>query len=370
MSDVRAAAGTRAFTVASFFAGGGGSSIGYSLAGGRVIFANEFDPAAATMYRANFPDTLVDERDIRAITETPGAVEEMLAALGLKPGQLHILDGSFPCNQFSTVGPGVSQLGGSATLLFNFVKVVGHWQPEVVIGENVPAFAGEKKRPILDAGMDALRFAPGSGDRLYFANYAVLSASDFGVPQRRRRLFLVAIRVDVAEGIGICSDDEVLSVFPVPTHAPISVRSALGGLQPMHGDIYPYTRSMLTTAMGRVARQLPLDPARPIFPRSVGLPRGRWFSMVRAAWDAPSPTLTALGSGPNGVSGVLHPALQRKFVVPEQMRLHGLPDDFRFTGTVADASTRMGNMVAPLQMKALAESVFERVLRPYRDKAR
>jgi DNA (cytosine-5)-methyltransferase 1 len=77
--------------------------------------------------------------------------------------------------------------------------------------------------------------------------------------------------------------------------------------------------------------------------------------------------LTALGSQPNGISGLIHPDFDRKFTIPEQMRLNGMPRDFRFMSTTSHAAERMGLMVPPLLMKAVAQSVHDRVLRPYRD---
>ena len=88
------------FKVVSTFAGCGGSSLGYRMAGFRVLWANEFVDAARDVYALNArPGTIIDGRDIRNVTP-----EEILAATGLKVGELDLLDGSPPCASFSTAG--------------------------------------------------------------------------------------------------------------------------------------------------------------------------------------------------------------------------------------------------------------------------
>lgn len=85
--------------VVSFFSGCGGSSLGYKMAGFRVLWANEFIPAAQEVYRLNHPLTLLDTRDIRQIQP-----QEVLDAIGLSAGDLDLMDGSPPCASFSTAG--------------------------------------------------------------------------------------------------------------------------------------------------------------------------------------------------------------------------------------------------------------------------
>src|SRR3954468_19918276 len=87
------------FTVASTFSGCGGSSLGYKMAGFRVLWANEFIPAAQDTYRANHPSTLLDTRDIRIVQP-----EDLLEAIGMRAGELDLFDGSPPCASFSTAG--------------------------------------------------------------------------------------------------------------------------------------------------------------------------------------------------------------------------------------------------------------------------
>jgi DNA-cytosine methyltransferase len=377
MKDVRDASAQAKFIVASMFANIGGSSIGYRLAGGLVVLANEFAAEAARTYSANFPDTVVDTRDILDIVDIPAAIEGFLAKAGLKRGDLDILDGSSPCTEFSTAGAGVSYNGGTASLIFHFCHMARTVLPKVVIGENVSALAKwEKYQPILHAALDTLRFAGNPSRRLYYVNFKVLLAADYGVPQVRERVFYIAIRKDVAEALGIRSDAGIEKLFPVATHPDptthVNIRAALAGLQQTESEIRPWLRAALVNKVGNIIRQLPREPAKPTKPKHVGLGTKTWFTLTRCSWDHPVPTLTAMGQQPNGLSGAIHPAEDRKFTVKEQMRLHGMPDDFQFPFPVTDAqaSDRMGNMVPPLLMKAIAESIYKKVLQPYAESQR
>jgi DNA (cytosine-5)-methyltransferase 1 len=99
INDVLKAEKQNNFTVISTFAGGGGSSIGYKLAGGHVLAVVEIDPNAQETYRTNFPHTKIIPDDIR---EVQG--KTLLNQLGLEVGELDILDGSPPCSSFSMAG--------------------------------------------------------------------------------------------------------------------------------------------------------------------------------------------------------------------------------------------------------------------------
>jgi DNA (cytosine-5)-methyltransferase 1 len=74
------------------------------------------------------------------------------------------------------------------------------------------------------------------------------------------------------------------------------------------------------------------------------------------------------GQRPDGMTGAIHPEHDRKFTLPELRRLTGLPDDFILTGTFGQASERICRMVPPLLTKAIAESVYEKILKPYKEK--
>ena len=363
------------FTAVSTFAGGGGSSTGYRLAGGKVLLVNEFVPEAARTYGINFPYSLVDERDIREITASDRVGLRLLELVGMKPGDLDVLDGSPPCSEFSTAGRGIGDQdvlrpysdvmqSNIASLPFDLVDLAIRAKPKTFICENVPAFATRGKE-IFDRVLRALRFADG---RTYYANWQVLTASDFGVPQKRKRLFIVGVRKDVGDLIGIDTDEAVAGIFPGSTEVDVTIASAFKGLVQRHDDVWPWTNSAMAPSLAKLIRLLPKNPPKPtrlahIFPDIKSN-----YTLTRCSWDRPAPTMVVTGQRPDGRTGCIHPEFDRKFTLPELRRLTGLPDDFILSGTFGQAAERICRMVPPLLTKAIAESVYAKVLLPYKEK--
>ena len=279
MIDVAVAAAQNKFTVISAFAGGGGSCTGYALAGGKLLRAIEFVEEAARTYRANFPECVIDKRDIRKISASDQTVAAFLASADLECGELDVLDGSPPCCEFSTAGRGIGdqdrlraysdvKQNNIASLCFDLVDLVIRAKPKVFICENVPAFAS-RGREVFDRFLRALRFPDG---RAYYADYRVLSASDFGVAQKRQRLFVIGVRKDVGDLVGIDGDELVKSVFPVPTRVGITVRAAFDSLVQGPDDVWPWTRSAMIGSPKADQPRITKSPIRES-PSSIFLPK-------------------------------------------------------------------------------------------------
>ena len=162
MKDVMDASAQNKFNVISLFAGGGGSSTGYRLAGGNVLCVNEFVEAARDTYRENYPYTKILSSDIKQLTG-----QDFLDATALEAGELDILDGSPPCSAFSVAGKLSHSTAGKHSdgwgqtknysdgkmveniedLFFEFLRVAKEIQPKVIIGENVAGLTvGEAKQ--------------------------------------------------------------------------------------------------------------------------------------------------------------------------------------------------------------------------------
>lgn len=369
-TDVRAKASGKLFTVVSTFAGGGGSSLGYQCAGGEVRAAVEFGPNPVLTYRRNNPNATVVQRNIREILAETDGVETLLASANLKPRELDILDSSPPCTEFSIAGRGIGDQSRTkihsgvkqtdvASLPFAYSEFLHRSQAKVSVMENVEGLVIVTPGLLQDI-LEALRF--NNGARAYFVNWKVLSASDYGVPQKRRRVILISVRKDVGDAVGIDSDTAVLRLFPLPTTGLVSIRSALNGLCQTENDLRPYLRSIMLSPIPRLLRQLPQCP-----PKLIRLKNATTnYSLVRCSWDLPAPTLVITGQKPDRLCGAIHPQEDRKFTVPELKRLFGLPDDFILTGTVQQAVECICNMVPPFLTTAVADRIYLRVLRPFR----
>jgi site-specific DNA-cytosine methylase len=187
------------------------------------------------------------------------------------------------------------------------------------------------------------------------------------VPQDRRRLFFIGVRADIARAVGIDDDADVLSLFPEPSDFAVSIRSALADLRQGDAEIDPWCRAAMTGSISRVLSHFPPNPRKRLKLKDVGFTGDGRFSMEKCAWDFPAPTLAVTGQGPNGLSGAIHPEVNRKFTIPELKRLFGLPDDYALTGTLAQAAERVCRMVPPRVMQAIAKRIYERVLRVITD---
>lgn len=373
VQDVKNSSARELFTVVSTFAGGGGSSTGYRLAGGKVIAINEFVEEAIKTYSTNFPDTKIVPGDIKALTGL-----DLLKVAGLKPGELDILDGSPPCSAFSVAGKREKgwnkeksysdgmKVENIEDLFLEFIRIAQEIQPKVIIAENVKGITmGEATKKLNEFINEFSNIKPG-----YHVTYEVMSAADYGTPQGRERTFFVCIRHDVADKVGIHMFNANQTVFPRPlTPEHISISEAFENLVNNPEEEKMLEDYVQNCWQKKWVEMLPFNPTKhtkPSMPefRDVN-PKASLFNMIRPAPHLPSPTVTQAGQK-RGVSGVLHYAKNRKLTVPELKRVMGLPDDYQLTGSFDQQAERIGRMVAPKMMAALAGNIYENVLKPYK----
>ena len=415
------------FNVVSTFAGGGGSSTGYRMAGFRVLWASEFIDAARETYLANArPGTVVDGRDIRDVQAS-----DILFETGLGVGDLDVFDGSPPCASFSTAGKREKAWGAvkkysdkeqrADDLFFEYARLVDGLQPKVFVAENVSGLVkGTAKGYFLEI-LAALK-AAGPG---YRVSARLLDAQWLGVPQARQRLIFVGVRSDLG----------IDPAHPKPLPYRYSIRDALpwikrathdtGGSYGGAGDITDRPAPTITAGPKAAdgggprnhfkvedagsghrrideggARRLSVDPTYPaptVMAGGIGNvnahqyfveaeadisrfaignewdkigPGGqseRYFQLVRPDQDGPCPTVTAAG-GCGSIAAVTHPTEKRKFSIAELRRICGFPDDFELTGTYAQQWERMGRAVPPVMMGSIAATIRDEILIPLRER--
>jgi DNA (cytosine-5)-methyltransferase 1 len=351
MDDVRFASCQELFKVVSLFAGGGGSSTGYRLAGAKVLGINEFIPAAQDAYHVNYPDTVIFKQDVRKLT---GA--EIMAALGLKQGELDVLDGSPPCASFSTAGLREKGWGREKKysdskqrtddLFFEFARILKELQPRAFICENVKGITIGAAKYMLGSSQIDLFAEENETDTIYGAlteagyqiRVKVLNAKNFGVPQSRDRAIIIGVRNDIKKPIS----------FPVDRLEPVSVGEAFK-------DLLFTEKDQRETDIRKYA----------IYPQSLLLKAGeqseKYFSLVKLDPEKPSPTFTAT-AGSIGAASVIH-WNDRKVSVAEAIRICGFPDDYYLGEKYQEKIERLGRAVPPLMMKGVAEWVYETILR-------
>lgn len=295
------------FTYGSTFAGCGGSSLGYKLAGGHGLFAVEFDDNAVETYALNFPDTPIVHRDICTVT-----AEELLALAKIGVGDLDILDGSPPCQGFSTAGK--RQIDDPRNSLFReYVRLIEGLQPKVFVMENVSGMVKGKMRLVFRTIMETLK-ATG-----YMVRCQLLNAMYYNVPQSRERLIWIGVRPDL--GIG--------PSFPKAQMAPI--------------------------------------PLRAVVPSSSSIANSSFREVWRSSGE---PSATICKSGPGKQSGIIRIAEgterfeQRPMTIAEVQLVASFPPGFRFVGSYAEQWARIGNSVPPNFARAIAEHIRDTILVP------
>lgn len=309
------------FNAVSTFSGCGGSSLGYKMAGFKMLWANEFIPAAQDTYRLNHPDTILDTRDIRTVS---GA--SLLEAIGLGVGDIDLFDGSPPCASFSTAGKREKGWGEvkaysdtkqrTDDLFYEYARLINDTQPKVFVAENV---SGLVKGTAKGYFLDILKALKACG---YEVGAKLLDAQWLGVPQMRQRVIFVGVRNDLAVRYG------VRPVWPKPLPYFYSVRDAL--------------------------------------PNIKAFDLGGGFGKVIYKLSDQSP-YQALGDGPssgNGLATKVYDAhgQKRVFTIAELKRIGGFPDDFQLTGTFAQQWERIGRAVPPVMMSHIAATIRDEIL--------
>ena len=329
--------GNHKFEVVSTFAGGGGSSTGYRMAGGKVLAVNEFIPEAINTYKANWPSTTILPGDVRDLT-----ADAILEAIGRDKGQLDIFDGSPPCSAFSTAGSRAKGWGKVKSysdtkqakvedLFFEYTRLLDGIQPKVFIAENVAGLAKGVAKGYLN---DIIRGLRSCG---YEVACKILDAQWLGVPQRRARAIFVGVRRD------LWRPEYKDRLHPAPLQQRITLGDAFHGLSLSDQDKIETDLSRF--ANGRLLKEVPIGRTHP-----------KRFDLCKCSPNDVSYCLTAT-TGSVGAANPYHWD-NRAFTVAECKRIMSVPDDYILTGSYKQKVERLGRMVAPLMMKAVAENIL------------
>jgi len=318
-------------TAIDLFAGCGGLTQGLKDVGFRVIAGVEISDLARETYNLNHPEVKLFE-DIRKINTL-----SMKRKLHIRKGELDLLAGCPPCQGFTTLRTlnGNREVADARNdLVLEFVRFVRDFLPRAVMFENVPRLRLDPRFRALLIDLDRLD---------YQYDFDVLDAAGFGVPQRRRRLILVASR-------------KGKPALVRQTEERSTVRDRIGKLKKAgaSGDVlHDLPERRTAKVQDRIARIPKNGGSRLALPQDEQLPchqRCAGFKDVygRMAWDAVAPTIT--GGCVNPSKGrFLHPDENRSITLREAALLQGFPRDYRFSlrrGKYAVASM-IGNALPP-----------------------
>lgn len=339
--------------VYDYFSGCGGTSAGLRKAGMKPILAVDIDGQALQTYKVNFKEAVALEADIRELSTRD--LEPLLDRDRKNPV---LFSACAPCQPFSKQNRRKRATDERATLLTELVRLVERFRPDLLFVENVPGIQNGKGA--LDGPFEELKKAL---DRLgYFHSSRIVNAREFGVPQNRVRLILVASVFGPVE-------------VPAATHGiegkPLrTVRDAIGHLPPLSAGkrddsvANHYACTLSPMNLERI-RALPEGGRRTDWDEWLKLGchaelKGYTDTYGRMSWDRPAPALTtrciSLSNGRYG-----HPEQDRAISIREASSLQSFEEDFVFVGSVNGMARQIGNAVPPELAFACGQALTENV---------
>jgi DNA (cytosine-5)-methyltransferase 1 len=255
----------------------------------------------------------------------------------IKPGELDILDGSPPCQGFSTAGK--RNFNDSRNSLFKeYCRLLRDLQPKVFVFENVSGLIKGYMKQIYLEIIKELR------DCGYKCKGQVLNAMYYNVPQSRERVIIIGVRDDLG----------IEPSHPKPMSKPIILKEVINDLKGNR----PEDR-LLPDILVKIAKKQPdkWDTDEKIYKNIKGNLGGS-ISLKWAGWERICQTIV---KSEISITGVVHPDRERYLSLPEIKRIASFPDDFKFLNR-EDGFKRIGNSVPPLFMKAIAEHIRINIL--------
>lgn len=342
------------------FSGAGGMSIGAEMAGITVKYAVELDRYAAQTFSNNHKKTTLFNQDIRNINS--------LCFKGLDNAQPKIIFGGPPCQGFSTSNQKNRDLNNPNNWLYKeYIRIVEDVMPDWIVFENVKGLIETENGYFLEAVLKGFKSLG------YTTNHFVLNSADFGVPQKRNRLFIVAS----------LHGHEISKPTPLNSKH-ITVKEAIEDLPEIENgnkeDTIAYSKAPLSKFSNLMrgktelcSNNLVTYNAPHILERYDHIPQGgNWESIPKRLMENyadSSRCHTGIyrrlkENEPSVVIGnyrknmLVHPWKNRGLSVREAARLQSIPDKFKFFGSIGYQQQQVGNLVPPL----LAKAVFSQIL--------
>jgi len=341
------------------FSGAGGMSVGAIASGIDIRYAVEMDRHAADTFRLNHNYTELFNADIRKVEGSSFALDR---------NEPVVIFGGPPCQGFSTSNQKNRDLNNESNWLYReYLRLVGEVKPDWVVFENVKGLLETESGFFLDAVLDGFKKLG------YKTSHFILNSADYGVPQKRNRLFVVASLHGV----------EVSAPAPTVTK-PVTVGDALkdlpeleNGDAPDHKEYADDARSRyadsLRRGLGSCFSNLVTNNAPHIVERYKHIPQGGNWEDIPKELMGNYTDISRCHTGiyrrlkedePSVVIGnfrknmLIHPWKHRGLSVREAARLQSFPDDFRFSGSIGFQQQQVGNAVPPL----LAKVVFRQII--------
>ena len=345
-------------TVIDLFAGVGGLSLGFEQQGFQVVLANEYDKSIASAYKENHPATKMIVGDITSLN--------LSDTFGGFSGKVDVVIGGPPCQGFSQKGQRKTIHDERNFLFKYYVAVVELVKPKYFVMENVPNLL------TAEGGYFFKEIEELFNKMGYSLEHGVLNASDYGVPQNRRRAVIIGKLSGTAPKL------------PKPQSSKVTVWDAISDLAFLESgegtdkqeyrnapesDYERLLRGGSTTLYNHIVTKhsplalerlamIPPNAGKEVLPKkhlTKSIYSGTWTRMRK---DEISVTITTRFDTPSS-GKFTHPFLDRAITVREAARIQSFPDDFRFVGNKGSQMKQVGNAVPPLLAAAIAKVIMD-----------
>lgn len=303
------------------FAGCGGLSAGLVKAGWTPVMLVDNDKNCVRTLRANHPDTLVEEKDVTQLSLH-------------EHNDIDLLAGGIPCQAWSQAGKRKGLDDKRGNLFHDFIRLLDECEPKMFLVENVVGLTTYNNGNTLQMLLDLMKETK-TNHIQYEIKHKVLSANDYGVAQKRKRVIIVGVRNDMNREF----------IYPEPLEYKPVLRDALAGVPASAGVQYAEAKANVLRLVppGGCWINLPEDIKRRYMGKSYESGGGKRGIARRIAWDEPCLTLTT--SPCQKQTERCHPEETRPFTVREYARIQSFPDEYVFSGSVASQYRQIGNAV-------------------------
>ena len=340
--------GRTTISAIDLFCGTGGLSLGLKQGGIRVVAGIDNASSCSYPYTHNIGARFIE----KSVCDVTG--DDLNKIWG--KSKIRLLAGCAPCQPFSQQRRGAdTSKEKSWPLLLEFGRLISETLPEYVTMENVP---GLRSTSVFDSFVSTLK------DNGYKVDYSILYGPDYGLPQSRRRLVLLAgLKKDIAIPAPTTPKEKYKTVYDAIHDLP-----ALEAGQSDSRDSMHFARNLTELNLRRLKASKPggtwMDWPEELRLECQKRKSGATFRAFygRMEWNRPSPTITTQSYNP-GTGRFTHPEQDRSLTLRESSRLQGFPDSFLFTApdeqiTFANVGRLIGNAVPPVFGKAIAEQII------------
>lgn len=315
------------YTDIELFAGCGGLALGLENAGLKHELLVEIDKDCVETLKRNRPEWNVINEDISNVDFSSFKAD--------------VVSGGCPCQPFSYAGKKLGFEDTRGTLFFEFARCVKEVQPKICLLENVQGLVHHDSGRTLKTMISVL------DDLGYHMQYQILNAVDYGVAQKRKRMFLIGTK------------DGYYFEYPKKQEGTPTLRDALKDVPQSEGSTYPDHKKEILDLVppGGCWVDLPEDVAKEYMGKSYYSGGGKRGMARRISWDEPCLTLTT--SPAQKQTERCHPDETRPFTIREYARIQSFPDEWEFAGSISSQYKQIGNAVAVKVAEAMGEQLIK-----------